>query len=928
MLLSRIEISGFKTFAERTQLAIRSGVTVIVGPNGSGKSNIIDAIRWAMGEQSMHSLRSTAPDELIFNGSSQRDPLQMAEVSLIFDNRDNTLPLAHDEVSVTKRLYRSREQEYLLNNVPSKLKDIRSLFLGTGIGHAPYSVLEQGRADSLLSKKMDERRAIFEEIANIRGYRLRYAEAERRLSTAVNKMQQLEPLVREIQSQHIKLKKQAQELNEYRQLKEKLRVTQMKRVVGHYRALDAQQESSRKRLHLARGRHAEIQSQYQTLVAARQQAEEQLNTFREQLTREREKLHANELRQERETNVAQNVAQQQHTIDEQIAHESHLLERDQRRIANLRQEEGNAHRAEEKATQQVADLLQQLEALTASIQQYRAHSQQKRVAAGALQKKLHTTEKQREQLWVRIRELSQQIVETLEQLMHPQKGSATIVSSRLVEEIDNLLNQISTRLDQQSHRVDDPTFAELIGQGEVGRILEEHQRVVGALHQDHTQLIKKIQRYRSLVDPLIALLTNPQGDFAQRHILDREYQQLRHQIEGIQEQIQSTEEEIDATQTTIDQLRTQEAQIQVALERHRSQATLHKQNSDRLAREIEELTQSRNQVHDRISAHRHAKQELSTEHHDSRAALTQLNRQHTELSHTLVVVQKESDKLERAIMQMKERMSNKERMLAVSSNKVEKATEAYHRAEVRVTETKEQFLERYGEDIDVFGAQFSEEHSRRPSDKEMERIREKLQGLGKINMMAQIEFEELDARYQLLNTQMEDLNKARVDLKQVTTHIIEQSGQSLTGTIEGINSHFNSVFRDLFRGGNARIYLTNPHVPLESPIHIEAHPPGKRPVHIEQLSGGERSLAGLALLFAFFRQHPTPLALMDEVDATLDENNVTNFGTHILKYGKQTQFVIISHNPRTIACAETLIGVTMQEEGVSTVVELDTKKYL
>ena len=927
MQLSRIKIDGFKTFAESTTIEVRPGITVIVGPNGSGKSNIIDAIRWVMGEQSMLSLRASTTDELIFNGATLHKPQQMAEVSLVFDNSDGLIPLNGAEISITKRLYRSREQEYLLNNNPVRLKEIRSLFDGTGIGYAPYSVLEQGKADALLSRKMDERRAIFEEVAGIRGYRLRYAEAERDLNNAVEKIRRLEPLLQEIQHQHTKLKQQAQEVEKYRLLNEKLRRATMQRVLKQYQSRYQLQQTLSDKLQRARHRQSELHNQSNALLVKQQQREEQEQQLRAGLLQIHEQLHANELRQERENHELQRIAQQAQNIEQRVEQESQLLAHDQRRIASLRQEQESEQQAESKSLQRATELSHQLETLQKTIAQHHSYIREQRHIITTLRNKQKNSEQKREQLWERIRELSEQIVNALEQLLHPQGSGGRSWHNRLSAEIAQSLRQISSRLEQQSQQLGQQVLMELTGREAVQRLIKEHQRVMGVLQQDHDTLAEKIESYRAVVDPLMHILTDPQGSFARRHALDREYRQLREQIEMTQSEVQLAEKAIATTSDSVGQLHTQETQLQIQSERYRHQAVLHQKHYQRLRNEIEELTQSRDQVHDRISASRQEKERLKEKETQAQDARTYLSRQQREGKRSLTTTQHMISKLEKAITEIKERIRNREQALNQHNRRVEQIAERYNRVAAQIEEMKAQFLVQYGEEIE----QYERGHTdgeRATSTKEIEQLKRDISLLGKVNMMAPVEFEEIDARYQLLNEQLEDLRRARIDLRQVTDHIIAQSSTNLLSTIEGTARHFNNTFRDLFGGGSAKIQVVNPSEPLNSPIHIEARPPGKHPRHIEQLSGGERSLSALSLLFALFRQNPSPIALMDEVDATLDENNVANFGSYIQQYGEHTQFIIISHSQHTIACAETLIGVTMQDEGVSKVVELDTREYI
>ena len=932
MQLRRVEISGFKTFAERTRVVLRSGVTMVVGPNGSGKSNIIDAIRWAMGEQSSRSLRVRAPAELIFNGAGARTEMPMAEVSVVFDNKDGGVALDAAEVTVTRRLYRSQEQEYLLNGASCRLREVRELFGGSGIGGQFYSILEQGRADALLSGKMEERRAVFEEIAGIRGYRRRYAEAERRLSDSVGKMQQIEPLLEEIRGQHAKLKRQCAVVDRYRALKGRLQEAQMRRDAGHFYALSTQLATLAERLRGRRAARAEKQEGYEALVEQGRERQGEINALREQIIAARDELHNNQLAQERERHAIRSGEQEQQNIEERIGHEQRLLERDQNRIEALRAEGHEEQALLLKARREGEQVSGQLEELQKAIKNHHARTTAQQRTVSDLQARIKEDERRREELWIRIRELSSTVVETLEQIMHPQGGDASSAMGRVADEVAQVLDRIGSRLTQQAHHWGDKVVTELADREALRKLITEYQNMVERVRDEHHHLSEAVRRYRGLVDPLVELLTDPSGDFAQRHILDQEYQLLGQQVERLRREIEGVQREMTATRATIEQSRDQEARLRVLQERCANRVALHEKNGARITTEINTLTASRNTVHDRISAYRGAKDNLKKRDTSLQSNLKRLQQTNEKLGGGLATQQRALTALETAVVRVQERAQVKRRALAESDARLEKAAEVHARAEARVDEAKRHFQEQYDDDLVRYAERYRKENGggevpRTGGAQQIAQFKEKIASLGRINMMAPVEFEEIDARYTLLSEQLDDLRRARADLKRVTSHIIEQSGVQLSATIKGVNSHFGAVFRDLFGGGSAKLYLEEPENPLDSAIRIEAYPPGKKPVRIEQLSGGERSLSGLSLLFAFFRYRPSPVALMDEVDATLDENNVTGFAEHLASYREQTQFIIISHNPRAIAYAETLIGVTMQEEGVSTVVEVDATQY-
>ncbi len=1177
-MLKALELLGFKSFADKTRFEFPPGITVVVGPNGSGKSNVVDAIKWVLGEQSVKSLRGKEMADVIFNGSGSRKPVNSAEATLTFDNSNHLLAIDTPEVHITRRVYRSGEGEYLINRQPCRLRDIRDLFAGTGAATEAYSVIEQGKVDVLLQSSPRERRAIFEEAAGISRFKAKKLEALRRLERVDQNLLRLSDIVEEVDNRLRGVKAQASKARRYREYTDRLQ--ELRTQVGQtdWRQLSQQLEQHERELTAYRDQVGQAAAALEVNEARALELETSLATIDEEIraceariTRNREKIAAHEttiehqrarledLEQEiarhrrhvaatstkagdldqqvSQTRAELEAAEAEHTklqqqvaADEQaLAEANRQLDQLRRRIDTRRSEHmdrlrtaamlGNQISALDqqisagekllaRRQEQIAELSAQRQAFAAEAEALRAAQEQLAQTALAREGELQTQQAELADSRRRLAALQKELVQlegrlagareraaVLEELEKRLEGLGSGVKEVLLKAresasgpfrqirglVADLLNvsvetaplvevalgplaqylvvapgpELLDHLATQSARfqgrvgflrMDAPLPASPVDRidldgkpgvvGRADRLVETgpefiplvrrllgrtwivdsfaHARQLaegagrglnfvtlggellsadGTLsvgpRQTNTGLISRRSELRAL-RVTIAELERSVGDLrrqtsALEHSVSQQdiavaklatvsqqtAQQLgehrlkaaaaQQQLQDAEKRLETLASDLEATQSQHqtaaanrgqagEKLTATEAEI-AALESEIEQASteLAQREAQRAARSHTategrvELAKSEQQV----GSLRRQKQQLERDKQERRRTLEETESQ---LQQALVRAQQARQSVLEASAAVAELYLQKEALsvetvghinrredervrraeLAVESQKlrsqVRKLEEKIHHQELAANEIRhqrttlaERLRDDYGIEIaDLDQAPTAEEAQQREEvEQEIAELRRKINQLGNVNLEALAEVDELESRFGALSAQYGDLTKAKASLEQIIGKINADSRRLFAETLETVCGHFQVLFRKLFGGGQADILLDDHEDILESGIEIVARPPGKEPRSISLLSGGEKTLTCVALLLAIFKSRPSPFCVLDEVDAALDEANIERFVGVVKEFLSWTQFIIVTHSKKTMTCASTLYGVTMQESGIS-----------
>ncbi|HEU5217604.1 MAG TPA: chromosome segregation protein SMC [Gemmatimonadales bacterium] len=1147
MKLTKLELSGFKSFADSVTLDFEDGVTAIVGPNGCGKSNVSDAVRWVLGEQSARLLRGGKMEDVIFQGSAGRRPVNLTEVSLHLDNSSGELPIAYQEVVVTRRLSRSGQSEYLLNSLPVRLRDIQDLLRGTGLGSDAGVVIEAKMIDLLLSDRAEERRSLFEEAAGIGLYRDRKHSTERRLEETATDLQRLEDLIAEVQSQIRSLARQKGKAERHAKLmEEKFTVTLTlarrhlddltERATGveeRHRTLserlpalrsslsDAtvrQDEASRARLRAEEHRTeiarqlAEVQVALSRLDGDLAVAGERLGNAQQRRRRdEEERAHATRRTEEaaRERELAQTelraAEQEQQGIQLHLTDRAAAEEEVRDRLTAQRTRVRQAEEALAARVQQLrslegerAALEQEITSLRERAGQAEAHARQlrsdleaaeararagldaaHRCAAAALSAAAHAERSRHNVAETREQETSERnrrrLVEeslaqlttrrsALEELERDRVGLAPAAAALLAERGRFNGAVLGPLSDHISADRDAAELAErLLGEW-MHAVLVRDQEAVEAIRRWHAEtmpgalvLLPADTGPRGAANgpsPLQARLRaeGPAAQWVQAllggsEVLDQRGHALRRasgavilaatagtsgplrrraEIGGLGAEIDQQDRALSdvttalgATEVRLAEAERTAVEATAAYERAREEergAVAAREDAARVAlnltrelteadagltllrerlgraeerkldvdRALAEGGESRVRDEDALAGHRTGLAEVEAEQEAARETrvhwqvqeahvgarlratterldravqtiaaaeeaarallgdIAQLDQESAALATqrsewlerrreqavSLQGLEGASAEAEAALAGASAALGDAERAVQELRTDVDRSSEEDHRLEVELTEVAGQrrsIVERVEAEWKQPFEQLFEsaqllDLDRETLEAEAARIVESLDAIGAVNPLAVEEHAEESKRLEFLSSQRDDLVAARSSLLQAIREIDGTARLMFQETFTAVQDNFKHVFQTLFGGGECELKLANPDDPLESEIDIHAAPRGKRTQRIHLLSSGERTLVAVSLLFSIYLSKPSPFCLMDEVDAPLDDANVGRFTNLLDEFKKSTQFLVITHNPRTMQSADAVYGVTMQEPGVSTIV--------
>ena len=906
-LLKRVELLGFKSFADRTVLEFSPGVSALVGPNGCGKSNIVDAIRWALGEQAPRSLRAERMEDVIFDGAGSRRSMSVSEVTLVFSNEDERLPIASAEVGVKRRLYRSGESQYFVNGTQSRLRDVRELLADTGLATSGYASLEQGKIDRVLSDKPEERRAVFEEAAGILSYRTRAVEAERELKQAAANVVQVENVRREVQRRHETLRLQAQAAERYRSLRAQAFEVERDLELLRLRALRERRQRIQSRLSRETEKRDKVQREIDTAAASTREHRAEIERLEGERATSQERLYelatamsgaGSEIRLGRErVDELEASMHSYQSRDHALADRIRSLETEAETVrTGLAAAEQGAADAERKA----ADARGDAAAVGAQISET-----ERLIADASAQTASH--EQRLDGLRDRLRKVTDEIVTELDQRLG--QGMQSTPSAALGNDVAESL----ARLHHDIGR---------LAASATGIAKEELARRLGELVEMAEGLMERFARYRETTGSLLEELISSEGIVTHKRAIDRDMGETLWAIAELRKQTEELRRSNRERADRLGELRDAVQESQVAAARAQEQAASLRRQLVASQRQLDEQRQIRADLAAEEHQTAEAIRALASSTSDRERKKVLLDREHERLQKDLgrrsaqvATHRRELDRIDQAAQQRALRLRQAQETL--ERVRVELAEVEAEDKAIRHTfaHTHSQRLEEHSERLERIEATPRELRDR------LGRLRERIRGLGQVNLLAPEEFKEVAERFQFLTDQLEDLSQARTDLERVTAEIQRESAERFDVSFQAIADAFRDIFRRLFGGGRAELRLRGQEV-LEAGVDILAQPPGRKLENVGLLSGGERSLTAVALMFAMYSVKPSPFCVLDELDAALDDENISRFVGLMEEFAHDSQFLIVTHNKRTIAAAANLYGVTMEEPGVSKLVTL------
>ena len=891
MRLSKIKLSGFKTFVEPTTLSLPSTIVGIVGPNGCGKSNVIDAVRWVLGESSAKYLRGESMSDVIFNGSSLRKPVSTATIELLFDNTDKKVGgeySKYNEISTKRVITRDGQSRYFLNGTKCRRKDITTLFLGTGLGPRSYAIVQQDTISRLIEAKPDDMRIFLEEAAGVSKYKQKRKETESRIKNTRENLNRLNDIREEIEKQLRRLKTQSNAAKRYKKYK-----------------------SREKEIH-AEVLFSRINSLLFKLKDNQEEVQQHQSAFDQNLT---------ELRKTEADIEEQRVADAEATQNFNNAQKDHFEL--QSKIARLEQSIEYEKELESQKSFNVQEIQKELERINKEHKEDSGQINQISSALSKLEQTIIT---------------ASSIVNGLEQTLNELEGNLQGVSEQN-ESITNEINELNTVVETESVKIS--VLSKQMTQ------IDDQKRTIKNLHEAESifkQLEKEIESSKIYFDPQsFEIITNKLDLLGEKLVsLSLKFQTIEQEITKNEGQINSSKKNLKLAKGKLNELATDKEKLDQQKIGLSNEINTYKQKINSQRPSLQKLELKAESNRSTISALKNAINRLESQKIQIKAKsleitkgtrkksdpttevmeqLKSLLNHSLESEQTLNTLREQLENIQATLRNYEIDRTNKNAEVNQSREILEKYKLSIRELEVRKEGLDDQ-LSANGYSYESIKESIVETLNETELEQELEKILRSIERLGPINLAASNEYEEEAKRKDNLDSQFDDLNRALDTLSGAIKQIDDESMKRFNETFAKVNIGLKKHFPRLFDGGKAYLELEKDD-PLDGGVIVMARPPGKRNSNIHLLSGGEKALTAVALLFSIFELNPAPFCLLDEVDAPLDDTNVARFCEIVKEMSDSVQFVVITHNKTTMELTNQLIGVTMSEPGVSRLVTVD-----
>ncbi len=921
MFLKSLDIYGFKSFADRTHIDFAEGITALLGPNGCGKSNVVDAIKWVLAENRSKNLRAEKMEDVIFNGTERRASLNTAEVTLTLSNENGLLPLDDSEIAITRRLYRSGDQEYFINQRQAGPTEIRRLFMDTGVGKAAYSVMEQGKIDQVLSSKPEDRRYLFEEAAGISRSKAECAEAERELEKTRINMQQIEISLNEIKRQYDSLKVQSEKTIKYRKFKEEIYENELDLTL--LRLKNFVQEKAR--------HEEELKTVQAKRDKVRQEIDEINNTISENMDKVKElqnNLYAKQgllIGIAQEKNGKLELIKQANTrageIKEKIGSLEVKIGAIQERIDNLQEEIDEQNAVLHEKNKQLQGIKDNIVSFRQNIETSGSQITENDKRAGQLKDQIEELDNKRAELQKELAAITEDIVSELDKKLKD-AGFSDSAMRLAKEELDTAMGKLRIYLDGRKNIFNDFTNQKHSAEESLATVKEAADSFGEAQGQLAT-VQEALSKYLNASPAFITEFLSPQGVMTKKRGIDEKIEQnvarieeLNGQIEGLHSQNADLSRKINEYNETLNKLRINEIQMQEQITACQSQTSMLNRS---LTTEKNTLTETQDELYgENKRADEIKEQVLGLEEE-----LAEIEQRGNKLADEMKELDKEIEVCNKSVSGKSDTLNKKREEQNKYQEKVEALSLSLNSSDNDIKNVKQNFQDKYSRDLMEFEERMYKITTPASDIRDkLARARENFNALGSVNLMAPEEFNEVKERYERQKTNYEDTQRSLENLVRVSEEIRSKSAEMFIETYNQIKKNFHNMFRRLFNGGRAELKLADPANILSSGIDIYAQPPGKKLENIALLSGGEKTMTAVALLFATYQVRPSPFCLLDEIDAALDDKNVSSFVTTLESFANVSQYIVITHNKKTVMGASTMLGITMEESGVSKVIAL------
>ena len=926
MFLKSLDIFGFKSFADRTHIDFSDGITALLGPNGCGKSNIVDAIKWVLAENKAKNLRATSKEDVIFNGTERRSPLNVAEVTLTMSNETGLLPLEESEIAIKRRLYRNGDNEYFINNKPASGRDILRLFMDTGVGKSAYSVMEQGKIDQILSSKPEDRRYLFEEAAGISKSKVECQEAERQLEIVRNNMKQIEASIVEIKKSYDTLKIQAEKTSKYRNLKEEifnydLDITLIK--LKNFIQERARHEKELREVELKRN---EVRSQIDEINNSITENTDKVKEMQEMLYSKQTEAFGLQKEKNGKLELIKKFNEDASKIKLKITQLEATLKSVQDRIDDLNQEIDENKASLHDKQKQLSDISTNIENFKENIELSSNQITENSKNIQNIKQKIQDLTEKDHTLQQNLTQITEDIVTLLDSKMNEQGFSENALKTAR-ENLEMTVSKLKIFTEGRKNIFSDFINASSSNLEQWQKKLKEAVDAFSEANALTVSLEKSLNDFINSSPSFISDFLSPEGIMTKKRKIDSEIQNNKNEIASNSSKIEELNSEnsilstkIEEFKDTLDKLKLNKVRMQEQISSSEKQVLILQRN---LSTEQNSLRGTEDQLYEENKAHE-----------DLQEQIIDLQSELAEIEHKGQKLVEEMNSLDEKIQESNCRVSGKKDTLIRKQNEQKKYQEQFEKlslslaaSETEIKNIKQNFQEQNSRDLMEF-----EEHMYKITTPIAD-LREKLaaaktefKNLGQVNLMAVEEFAEQKERYEKQKANYDDTQKSLENLIRVSEEIKAKSSEMFIETYNKIKKNFHNMFRRLFNGGRAELKLQDPQNVLTSGIDILAQPPGKKLESIGLLSGGEKTMTAVALLFATYQVRPSPFCLLDEIDAALDDKNVSSFVTALESFSKVSQYIVITHNKKTVLGAKTMLGITMEESGVSKIVQFRLDK--
>lgn len=922
MFLKSLEIFGFKSFADRTHINFADGITALLGPNGCGKSNVVDAIKWVLAENRSKNLRAESMEDVIFNGTETRPALSMAEVTLTIANENGLLPLEDSEIAIKRRLYRNGENEYFINSNQVGASSIRKLFMDTGVGKAAYSVMEQGKIDQILSSKPEDRRYLFEEAAGISRSKAEVADAERELEKTRANLAQIDIGLAETKRSYETLKVQAEKTAKYRKLQDEkfeceldIQLLKLKDFTQNKARHEQNRKEAEEKRNSAANEIEEILNTLQVNTDKVKELQEQVNTKQQLVI----KISAEQTGKKA---MARQLHEHQSQMKEKIGQIENRIKNIEERIDEYNEEIDSQNAELHEKHKQLSDINKNVENFSENIRQSSSQIEENLRLINTNSGKINNLDSERVELQKQLTSITEDIVTELDAKLKD-AGYSSTSNKKAKEALDTALEKIKIYANGRANIFKDFSSLPSHSEKDSAQMGADAVAAFTEILRMLEELSQSISEYTKTTPQFIDDFLSPEGIITKKRGIDSSIQQNLSTIDSIKDESaelnsknNALNKKIDEYKDTLSKLRINQAQMAQQITSCEQQiSTLRKT----LASEETSLREQQNELFEENKRREENEEQLQ----ETEESIAELEAQGQKITAELNDLDKQISECNSQVSGKQNALQKKQEERNKYQSQLEKFSVGIAQYDTEIRNVKQNFQENFSRDLMEFEERMYTITTPVPALKEkLSQVKQKIQELGTPNLMAIEQFAEEKERYERQQANYNDTQKTLENLVRVSEEIRTKSSEMFLDTYNKIRKNFHNMFRRLMNGGRAELRLVDPANVLSSGVEILAQPPGKKLVNISLLSGGEKTMTAVALLFATYQVRPSPFCLLDEIDAALDDKNVASFVSTLRAFGNISQYIVITHNRKTVMGASTMLGVTMEESGITKVLQV------